>query len=74
MQTSAVYACVRILAESVAGLPLHVYGWSDDGGKIAMLGHSLCRLLQAPGSQVAGEKSVPPQFLWVPRFSPDIIS
>ena len=25
MQTTAVYACVRILAESIAGLPLHVY-------------------------------------------------
>jgi phage portal protein BeeE len=25
MQTTAVYACVRILAEAIAGLPLHVY-------------------------------------------------
>ena len=25
MQTTAVYACVRILAEAVASLPLHVY-------------------------------------------------
>jgi phage portal protein BeeE len=25
MHTSAVYACVRVLAESLAGLPLHVY-------------------------------------------------
>lgn len=25
MQTAAVYGCVRILAESIAGLPLHVY-------------------------------------------------
>ena len=27
MQTTAVYACVRILAESIAGLPLHVYAY-----------------------------------------------
>ena len=33
MQTSAVYACVRILAEAVASLPLHVYRRTDDGGK-----------------------------------------
>ena len=33
MQTTAVYACVRILAEAVASLPLHVYEYQDDGGK-----------------------------------------
>lgn len=31
MQTTAVYACVRILAESIAGLPLHVYAYRGDG-------------------------------------------
>ena len=31
MQTTAVYACVRILAESVAGLPLHVYAYKGQG-------------------------------------------
>ena len=25
MQTAAVYACVRVIAEAVASLPLHVY-------------------------------------------------
>ena len=29
MQTTAVYACVRILAEAVASLPLHVYEYQD---------------------------------------------
>ena len=33
MQTTAVYACVRILAEAVAGLPLHIYRSRSDGGK-----------------------------------------
>jgi len=45
MQTSAVYACVRILAESVAGLPLHVYERSDDGGKNTKPSHPIYRLL-----------------------------
>ena len=45
MQTSAVYACVRILAEAVACLPLHVYSRSVDGGKEVKHNHPLCRLL-----------------------------
>ena len=32
MQMTAVYACVRILSEAIAGLPLHVYHYNDDGG------------------------------------------
>lgn len=31
MQTSAVYACVKILAETVASLPLHLYKKGKDG-------------------------------------------
>ena len=31
MQTTAVYACVRILAESIAGLPLHLYAYQGQG-------------------------------------------
>lgn len=31
MQTSAVYACVKILAETVASLPLHLYRKGKDG-------------------------------------------
>ena len=31
MQMTAVYACVRILSESVASLPLHVYRYNDSG-------------------------------------------
>ena len=33
MQTTAVYACVRILSEAIASLPLHVYSYKDGGGK-----------------------------------------
>lgn len=33
MQMTAVYSCVRILAEAVAGLPLHLYRYTAEGGK-----------------------------------------
>src|SRR5690554_2936596 len=45
MQTTAVYACVRILAEAIAGLPLHVYRYKEDGGKEKALTHPLYYLL-----------------------------
>ncbi|SFA71425.1 phage portal protein [Selenomonas ruminantium] len=44
MQTTAVYACVRILAESVASLPLHVYEYKGQG-KERIPQHPLYRLL-----------------------------
>ena len=45
MQTTAVYACVRILAKAVASLPLHVYEYQDDGGKKLVHDHPLYYLL-----------------------------
>ena len=45
MQTTAVYACVRILAEAVASLPLHVYEYQDEGGKKLVHDHPLYYLL-----------------------------
>jgi HK97 family phage portal protein len=45
MQTTAVYACVRILSEAIAGLPLHLYRYNDDGGKEKALDHPLYLLL-----------------------------
>lgn len=45
MQSTAVYACVRILAEAVASLPLHVYEYQDDGGKKLVHDHPLYYLL-----------------------------
>lgn len=45
MQTTAVYACVRILAEAIASLPLHVYEYQDDGGKKLVHDHPLYYLL-----------------------------
>ena len=45
MQMTAVYACVRILSEAVAGLPLHLYRYKEDGGKEKVIGHCLYHLL-----------------------------
>ena len=46
MQMTAVYSCVRVLSEAVAGLPLHVYKYRSDGGKEKAIDHSLYRLLR----------------------------
>ena len=45
MQMTAVYSCVRILAEAIAGLPLHVYQYNNDGGKDKALKHPLYHIL-----------------------------
>ena len=45
MQMTAVYACVRILAEAIASLPLHVYRYNDTGGKEKEIQHPLYMLL-----------------------------
>jgi mannose-6-phosphate isomerase-like protein (cupin superfamily) len=53
MQTTAVYACVRILAEAVAGLPLHIYRSRSDGGKERVPQHPLFHLLHdEPNSEM----------------------
>ena len=44
MQTTAVYACVRILSEAIASLPIHVYRYKD-GGKEIVCDHPLYTLL-----------------------------
>ena len=46
LQTTAVYACVRILAETIASLPLHTYRYSP-GGKEKALDHPLYYLLHS---------------------------
>lgn len=46
LQTTAVYACVRILAETIASLPLHTYRYSP-GGKEKAANHPLYYLLHS---------------------------
>ena len=53
MQMTAVYSCVRILAEAVAGLPLHLYSYTDGGGKEKEIKHPLYFILHdEPNSEM----------------------
>ena len=45
MQMTAVYDCVRILSESIAGLPLHLYRYEEDCSKTKAVEHPLYHLL-----------------------------
>lgn len=47
MQIATVYACVRLLAETVAGLPLHLYRYTDadEKGKERAKDHPLYKIL-----------------------------
>ena len=46
LQIATVYACVRLLAETIASLPLHLYRYMDDGaGKEKATDHPLYKIL-----------------------------
>ena len=45
MQMTAVYSCVRILAEAVASLPLHFYKYTGNGSKEKAIENPLYHLL-----------------------------
>lgn len=45
MQMTAVYSCVRILSEAVAGLPLHLYQYTDGDRREKAVEHPLYFLL-----------------------------
>ena len=52
MQTTAVYACVRILAETIASLPLHTYKYTETGKEKA-IDHPIYHLLaDEPNSEM----------------------
>lgn len=73
MQTTAVYACVRILAESIAGLPLHVYEYRGNG-KERVPEHPLyCLLHDSPNPEMTSfifrETAMIHLLLWGNSFS-----
>ncbi|MCD8325120.1 MAG: phage portal protein, partial [Lachnospiraceae bacterium] len=54
MQVAAVYACVRVLAEGVAQLPLHLYRYTGEGSKEKAIDHPLYTLLHdAPNPEMS---------------------
>ena len=54
MQMTAVYACVRILSEAIAGLPLNLYRYNAEGGKEKAFDHPLYLLLHdEPNSEMS---------------------
>jgi HK97 family phage portal protein len=47
LRATAVFACVRVLSESLAGLPLHVYERSGNGSRQRADTHTLYRVLHS---------------------------
>lgn len=47
LRATAVFACIRVLSESVAGLPLHVYRRDSNAGRERAPEHPLYRVLHA---------------------------
>ena len=52
MQTTAVYACVRILAETIASLPLHLYRYTDKGKEKAVDNSLYYKLHDEPNAEM----------------------
>lgn len=50
LQVSAVFACVRVISETIASLPLKVYERSDDGGKNIVTLHPVVDLIRKPNT------------------------
>ena len=44
---SAVFACVRVISESIASLPIKVYRVEDDNDKITDVSHPVYQLLSS---------------------------
>jgi HK97 family phage portal protein len=51
MRVAAVFACVRVVAETVASLPLIIYRRKDDGGKERAVDHPLYSILHESPNQ-----------------------
>jgi HK97 family phage portal protein len=52
MQNPAVFACVRVIAEGVASLPIHVYRHEDNGAKVVRDHHLFPLLHTAPNTEM----------------------
>ncbi|MDR0531080.1 MAG: phage portal protein [Oscillospiraceae bacterium] len=52
LQTAAVYSCVRVISESIASLPLHVYRYENDGTRLVPEHHLFNVLHNAPNPEM----------------------
>ena len=66
LQSTVVLACARVLAESLASLPLHLYEHLPSGGKIPAREHPLYRRLHvSPNSWQTSFEWREQQVLWL---------
>lgn len=66
LQSTVVLACARVLAESIASLPLHLYEYLPQGGKAPAREHPLYRRLHvAPNSWQTAFEWREQQVLWL---------
>lgn len=66
LQSTVVLACARVLAESIASLPLHLYQYLAEGGKAPAREHPLYRRLHiAPNSWQTSFEWREQQVLWL---------
>ena len=54
LQLSAVYACVRVLSETLASIPLLMYERQADGGRKRVPDHNLIQVLENPNPYMTG--------------------
>jgi phage portal protein BeeE len=52
MRTAAVYACVRVISETIASLPVNIYRYEDDGTKRTPNHHLHNLLHNAPNPEM----------------------
>lgn len=50
LQISSVWACVNLLSQTIASLPIDVFGVDRNGNKRRLRDHNLCRVLRSPNS------------------------
>ena len=48
MRITTVYSCVRLIADTIGTLPIHVKRRMPDGSRVTVYDHPVARLLQSP--------------------------
>lgn len=54
MKVGTVYSCVRIIAEDVGTLPVHVKMRDEDGGRKTLYNHPVAKVLRRPNPHMSG--------------------